>query len=225
MRNLIVLLLLALVPATFTSCRHGRTGPMGPAGENGQDGQDGQDGRDGIDGIDGRDGLSGIGFDYVRGMDGARVCNAALIVPAQHVLPDGILNFAPAEDPYDPDGLTLTFGTEELAFRIYLGMIMQGEYCVIEKEWGEGWDAVESENNPLVFAENGWVAVVPLDTLNLFDTSFLALLLDVGVLVEFGPNEVETEEGTVLEDVCLTLDYSRNRLKIGRKVRINFNRD
>lgn len=221
MRKLIVLMLLALVPASFTSCR----GHRGHDGINGTNGQDGQDGQDGIDGIDGKDGLSGIGFDYVRGMDGAQVCNTALIVPADLVLPSSILNFAPVEDPYDPDGLTLTFGTEQLAFRIYLGMIMQGEYCVVEHPEGEGWGAVESDNNPLVFAENGWVAVVPIETLQLFDPLFQLTLLDAGVLLEFGPNEVEVEETVVLEDVCLTLDYSRSHLRLGHQFRINFNRD
>lgn len=218
--KIVTLAAIAAVLSLLPSCRHGRTGPVGPQGEQGQPGNPG---------IDGIDGLNGISFDYVRGMDGATVCNRVLITNAANILPPNILAFAPEEDPYDPDGLTLTFGTESLAFRIYLGEIRAGEYCVVEKEWGQGWQGVESDNNPLAFLEDGYVAVVPEATLSLFDTSFQAELLMNGVWVEFGPREVveETETGeiTMLEDVCKTLDYSRSHLKIGHKIRINFNRD
>jgi hypothetical protein len=199
------MILLATMPFLFAAChKHTRIVDESIPGADGQDGQDGQNGRDGIDGADG---LSGIGFDYVRGMDGAKVCNRAIIVNANLVLPSSILMFAPAEDPYDPDGLTLTFGTQDLAFRVYLGFMNRGEYCVIEKEHGYGWQAIDQ----LVFSQDGFVAIVPEETLSLFEDSFVATLLEQGILVEF--------------DSCKTLDYSRHCLKIGSKIRINFGRD
>jgi hypothetical protein len=199
MRKLLILLLLALVPASFTSCRHGKLGKPGEPGVTGQDGQDG------IDGVDGIDGLSGLGFDYVRSMDGATVCNGVLVIPAQHVVPASILALAPAEEPHESDGLTLTFGTVDSPIRFYLGTMLAGEFCVVEKVQGEGWVAV---GNPLVFLEPGFVAVVPPAMIPLVDPS----VLDFGVLVEF-------------EGECNTLDYSHSHLKIGKDIRINFKRD
>jgi hypothetical protein len=229
MRKLLVIALALLPALAMTAChKHTRIieqGQDGLNGQNGEDGLNGRDGRDGLNGengIDGKDGLSGIGFDYVRGMDGALVRNAVLAVPAQFVLPSTILNFAPAEDPYDPDGLTLTFGTQELAFRVYLGTMYRGEYCVVETVRGEGWVPVGDE---LIFTEQGFIALVPLDTFMLFDVSFQAELLANGSWVEFGPREVIVDDMVTLEPVDLMLDYDRRRLSIGNDIRINFCRD
>ena len=200
MRNLLIVLL-ALVPAFafMSSCkRHTRIIEIrdGPAGE---DGQNGQDGTDGIDG------LNGLSFDYVRGMDGAVICEGALVIPAQYVVPANILALAPTEDPHDPDGLTLTFGTINSPIRFYLGSMLAGEFCLVEKINGEGWVPV---GGVLIFPEPGFVAVVPPEMIPLVDPS----VLDLGRLVEF-PEE------------CNVLDYSRNHLRIGKDIRINFNRD
>ena len=187
MRNLLIVLL-ALIPAfALTSCkRHTRIVEIhdGPAGEAGQDG------------IDGINGLNGLGHYYVRGMDGASVCDGALVIPAQYVVPSAILALAPAEDPYDPDGLTLTFGTLESPLRFYLGMVMAGEFCLVEKVQGEGWVTV---GEPLSFGESGFVAVVPPEMIPLIDPS----VLSEGRLIEF-PEE------------CLILEYSLNRHHFNR---------
>lgn len=218
----------------------GEAGPQGPTGPQGPQGEQGVPGRDGVDGLDGIDGLNGIGFDYVRGMDGARVCNRALVINAACVIPPEILSLAPLEDPYDPDGLTLTFGIADEPFRVYLGMIMAGEYCVAEKQRGQRWDAVDSPNNPLTWLSDGeftqWIAVVPEETFLLFNEETQTELLGKGVMLEFGPttetvfNEETQMDEHVDVDVCLTLEYSRFFLKIGRRHelprhRINFFRD
>lgn len=206
MRKLTILMLLALVPASFTSCRHGRTGPQGESGVNGEDGQDGQDG---IDGLDGSDGLNGIGFDYVRGITGADLCTSFLVIPAGFVLPEAILNLAPPVNWHDPEGATLTFGDVNLSFRYYLAPMMAGEFCVVER--GEGWEAL----GQVIMPEAGLLAIVPLGTLQV-----LALdpgVLDQGVLVELGAED--QEEG------CVNLRYDRRHLYFGRNIRINFNRD
>lgn len=199
MRNLLIVLL-ALIPAFafMSSCkRHTRIIEIhdGPAGE---DGQNGQDGTDGIDG------LNGLSFDYVRGMDGATICEGALVIPAQYVVPASILALAPAEDPHNPNGLTLTFGTTDSPIRFYLGSMLAGEFCLVEKIHGEGWVAV---GDPLIFPEPGFIVIVPPIMIPLVDPS----VLNFGVIVEF-PGE------------CNTLNYSRNHLRIGSDIRINFNR-
>ena len=176
MKNTITILCALLLAFSFTSCRHGRTGPQGEPGQNGA-------------GIPGKDGVDAIGFDYVRGMDGAQVCGGAVVVDAAKVVPEAILALAPAEDPFDPDGLTLTFGTIESPIRLYLGVVRAGQLCVIEK--GEG------VLGQLRFAEDGYVAVVP-------PAAVTALGLTEGVIVEF--------EG------CKVLDYSRWKLRIGKKI-------
>lgn len=209
MRKLMILALLALVPASFTSCRHGRTGQQGEPGVNGQDGQDGQDG---IDGLDGSDGLNGIGFDYVRGVSGAELCTNFLVIPANLVLPEAILNFAPPIDWHDIQGATLTFGNEALSFRYYLAPMMLGEYCVVEKVHGEGYVPL----GQVSLTESGWLAVVPLGTLQV-------LALDPGVL-EQGVLVTLTEEDQE-EEGCVTLDLDRRHLHFGKNIRINFNRD
>ena len=200
MRNLLILLLALSLPVFATSCTHHHKkivkGEQGPAGE---DGQDGQDGADGIDG------LNALGFDYVRGMDGALVCDGALVIPAQYVVPANILALAPAEDPHDPDGLTLTFGTIDSPLRVYLGRMAAGEYCLVEKVQGEGWVPVGDQ---LVFTETGFVAVVPPSMIPLLDPA----VLEHGVMAEFA-------------EECKVLDYSNSHLKIGGDFRINFNRD
>ena len=207
MRNLLILMLLALVPASFTSCRHGRTGPAGEPGQNGigQDGTDGQDGQDGGDGANGNNGLNGMGFDYVRGMDGATICDSALVINASEIIPADILRFAPAEDTYDADGLTLTFGIVGAPFRCYLGAVSAGEYCVVEKVHGEGWVAV---GDPLVFDEDGWVAIVPPD-----------------MIPYLGPLAFDRARVLEFYGECNVLDYSSHRLQIGKDIRINFRRD
>lgn len=200
MRKLLIALMLLVPCMMSTSCkRHTRIIETGEQGENGQDGQDGQDGIDGIDGLD------GLGFDYVRGMDGATVCDGVFVIDARFVVPESILQLAPAEDPYDPDGLTLTFGTADSPIRIYLGMMLAGEYCLVEKVKGEGWVPV---GDPLIFPEDGWIAVVPPNMIPLLDPG----AFELGTVVEF-PEE------------CNVLDYSRNHLTIGKDIRINFNRD
>ena len=213
MRNLLILMLLVFVPATFTSCRHGRTGPQGEPGMNGNDGQDGQngnDGQDGQDGNDGIDGLNGIGFDYVRSMDGAVICNSALIIEAQDVIPANILALAPVNAGHDLEGLTLTFGTPDSPIRVYLGSVQAGEYCVVEKLRGEGWVAV---GEPLTFEEDGFIAIIPPEFYNFVRPPVFAdALLRIHV-VEFGGE-------------CNELNYNDGHyLRIGKDIRINFNRD
>lgn len=202
MRKVMILALLALVPTSFMSCR----GHRGHSGADGTDGVNGQDGQEGDNGTDGIDGLNGIGFDYVRGMDGAVVCEGAMIIPARFVVPADILALAPNEDPFDPDGLTLTFGTTDSPLRFYLGMVMAGEFCVVEKVQGEGWEPV---GEPLVFTEPGFIAVVPPSMIPFINPAFLS----EGRVVQFP------------ED-CKVLNYSRNHLNIGKScIRINFGRD
>lgn len=215
MRNLLLLTFMLVPALVFTAChKHtriieaGEDGSSGGDGANGADGADGtngEDGADGADGSDGIDGLNGLGFDYVRGMDGAEICEGALIIPAQYVVPANILALAPAEDPYDPDGLTLTFGTVDTPIRFYLGTMFAGEYCLVEKVHGEGWVAV---GGALVFEEKGFIAIVPPEMVPFVDPA----VLQYGRVVDF-PAE------------CNVLDYSRHHLKIGRDIRINFNRD
>lgn len=211
MRSLLMLLMLVLVPASFTSCRHGRTGPQGEPGQNGigQDGQDGQDGADGEDGQDGQDGLNGIGFDYVRSMDGATVCNSALVVPANLVVPTNILSLAPQGDDHHLEGLTLTFGSLDSPIRVYLGAVRAGEYCVLEKVHGEGWIQVGEQ---LVFTEDGYVAIIPPEFYNFVNPPVFADALLNAHVVEFAGE-------------CNELNYSSRYLKIGKDIRINFNRD
>lgn len=195
MRSVFAILLVVVLPFMFTSCHKTKRkyitieGEQGPAGE---------------DGTNGSDGLNALGFDYVRGMDGAEVCDAALIIPAHLVVPANVLALAPAEDPYDPDGLTLTFGTADSPFRVYLGFMLAGEHCLIEKVEGEGWVTV---GDPLVFSESGFVAVVPLEMIPLLDPT----VVTAGRLVEF-------------PDECRILDYSKFRLAVGDTLRINFDR-
>lgn len=188
--------LLAVLSAfTFTSCkRHTKIIHDGPQGEQGEQGKPGVDG------------LNGIGFFYTRSMDGAVVCDGALIIPARFVVPAAILALAPNEDTYDPDGLTLTFGTIDSPLRFYLGMVMAGEFCVVEKVKGEGWEPV---GEPLVFTESGFIAIVPPSMIPLVDPA----VVTEGRIVEFPAD-------------CKILDYSRNHLKIGKScIRINFGRD
>lgn len=208
MRNLLVLLMLLLVPMSFTSCRHGRTGPVGEPGMNGVDGQDGQDGANGQDGQDGADGLDGIGFDYVRGMEGATVCNSALVVPADLVVPANILALAPEDGGHHLEGLTLTFGHIDSPVRVYLGAVRAGEYCVIEKVRGDGWVQVGER---LVFTEDGFIAVIPPEFYNFVSPPVLADALLSAHVVEF------TGE-------CYELHYDSHHLKIGKNIRVNFNR-
>ncbi len=214
MRSLLIVLL-ALLPAfAFTSCkRHTRIIEVqnGPAGENGQDGEDGKDGVDGVDGLDGKNGLNSIGFDYVRGVTGAELCTNFLVIPANLVLPEPILNLAPPINWHDIQGATLTFGNVDLAFRYYLAPMMAGEFCVVEKVHGEGYVPL----GQVSLVESGWLAVVPLGTLQL-----LALdpgILEQGVLVTLEPED--QEEG------CVLLKLDRNHLHFGSNIRINFNRD
>lgn len=207
MRNLLTLLLLLLVPLSFTSCRHGRTGPQGEPGMNGIDGQDG---KDGADGIDGKNGLNGIGFDYVRGITGAELCESFLVIPANLVIPNAILNLAPPINWHDVQGSTLTFGDVELSFRYYLAPMRGGEYCVVERD--EGWNALGS----VTMDETGLLAIVPLGTIQT-----LALdpgVLAKGVLVTLEPTDCDPEG-------CVTLKFDGHHLYFGSKIRVNFNRD
>lgn len=207
MRSLLTLLLLLLVPLSFTSCRHGRTGPQGEPGMNGADGQDGQNGKDGADGINGKDGLNGIGFDYVRGITGAELCESFLVIPANLVIPSSILNLAPPTNWDNIYGSTLTFGDVELSFRYYLAPMRAGEYCVIERD--EGWNSLGS----VTMQEKGLLAVVPLGTIQT-----LALdpgVLSQGVLVNLEPTDCDP-------DGCVTLKFDGRRLYFGRNIRINF---
>ena len=220
MHRLLVLILLVLVPASFTSCRHGRTGKQGEPGQNGI-GQDGQDGQDGNDGLDGSDGLNGIGFDYVRSMDGAVVCNSALIVPVNLIVPANILALAPGDGQHHLEGLTLTFGTLDSPIRVYLGKVRAGEYCVLEKMRHNDDDDDDDDDDrgtwtpvgeQLIFTEDGYVAVVPPEFYNFVNPSvFTDTLLSLFV-VEFSGE-------------CNELNYSSRYLKIGKDIRINFNRD
>ena len=184
---LFIVTLLGLVGAGgfLTSC----TDKHYHVGENGDDGVDGEDGEDGQDGNDGSDGLA---FDYVRGMDGAMIYEGALIIQAEHVVPPAILAFAPEEDPYDQDGLTLTFGTIESPIRVYLGRVWVGQYCVIERD--------EGVLGQLDFYEDGYVAIVPPEYLSLFN-----LTPTDGVVVEF-------------EGECKELNYSSRRIKLGKDI-------
>ena len=215
MHKLLILMLLALVSASFTSCRHGKIGKQGEPGVNGIDGngvvgQDGQDGADGEDGEDGLNGLNGIGFDYVRGMEGAIVCNSALIVPANLVVPAHILDLAPVGGGHHLDGLTLTFGSLDSPLRVYLGAVHAGEYCILEKQGSDGWVQVGQQ---LIFVEDGFVAIIPPEFyLAVSPPVFADALLRVHV-VQF-PGE------------CYELHYHEDRhIKIGKDIRINFNRD
>lgn len=213
MRKLMILALLALIPATFNSCR----GHRGHGGADGTDGVNGTDGTDGIDGLDGSDGLNGIGFDYVRGITGAELCESFLVIPANLVLPSAILNLAPPVNWYDVQGSTLTFGDVALSFRYYLAPMMAGEYCVVERgDDIEGWEAL----GQVVFPEAGLLAIVPLGTLQV-----LALdpgVLDQGVVVTLDLNDGEEED----EDAgCVLLKLRRGHLNFGHNIRINFNRD
>ena len=136
-------------------------------------------------------------------MNGAKLYDGAFVIPARYVVPSKILMLAPNEDPHDPVGLTLTFGTEDTPIRFYLGTVMAGEHCVVEKVRGEGWASI---GEPLVFEETGFVVIVPPEMIPLIDPA----VLDQGRVVEFAGE-------------CNVLDYSRNHLKIGSDVRINFN--
>lgn len=213
-KTVILTTLLALSCLLMTSCRHGRmgkSGETGSQGEQGETGPQGQNGLDGINGIDGSNGLNGIGFDYVRGVTGAELCTNFLVIPANLVLPEPILNFAPPIDWHDIQGATLTFGDVALAFRYYLMPMMAGEYCVVEKVHGEGYVPL----GQVLLTESGWLAVVPLGTLQI-----LALdpgVFDQGILVTLEPED--QEEG------CVTLSFDRNHLHFGKNIRINFNRD
>jgi len=210
MRSLMIVLLLALAGSAFlTSChRH-----------NGANGVDGVDGVDGNDGIDGVDGLNGIGFDYVRGITGAELCDSFLVIPANLVLPAGVLNLAPPINWRKLEGATLTFGTEVLSFRYYLAEVMAGELCVVERDY-------ESEElevlGQIVVEEDGWLAIVPLSTLQ------VAVLdpgvLEQGVLVTLELYD-ENEEEEAEDDGCVLLKFNRRHLSFGHDVRINFNRE
>ncbi len=214
MRKLLILALLALVPVTF-SCR----GHRGGAGTDsiGSDGIDGTDGTDGVDGIDGSDGLNGLGFDYVSFITGAELCESFLVIPANLVIPAGILNLSPPIDWRKPRGATLTFGNEVLSFRYYLAPVMAGELCVVYSDYEE-----EDEGEVLgqiLILENGWLAIVPLGTLQL--AALDPGVLEQGVLVTLDSYEEEEEEG----EVCVLLRLTRRYLSFGPDVRIDFNRD
>lgn len=212
MRKLLVLMLLALIPATLNSCR-------GHRGHSGQDGVNGQDGQDGVDGIDGSDGLNGIGFDYVRGITGAELCDSFLVIPANLVLPEAILNLAPPINWYKPSGATLTFGDVGLSFRYYLAEVMAGELCVVERNY----ETEELEVlGQIVMPEDGWLAVVPLATLQV--AALDPGVLEQGVLVTLELWD-ENEEEEAEDDGCVLLKYNRRHLSFGHDVRINFNRD
>lgn len=212
MRKFLILLLLVLVPASFTSCSRGHRGHAGI-------GSDGVDGTDGTDGIDGSNGLNGLGFDYVRGITGAELCDSFLVIPANLVLPAGILNLAPPINPRKLQGATLTFGTEVLSFRYYLAEVMAGELCVVERDYESEEEEVLGQ---IVVAEDGWLAIVPLGTLQV--TALDPGVLEQGVLVTLELYD-ENEEEEAEDDGCVLLKFNRRHLSFGHDVRINFNRE
>jgi hypothetical protein len=167
--------------------------------------------------------------------------------------PSNVLALAPVEDPYRPDGLTLSFKISNLRLRTYLGAVAAGEYCVIEKVVGEGWVPM---GDPIVFDTDGWIAVVPSETLSLYSADFLASLLEAGAIwLRYGPvpadapedtengeddhdddvaeshirgeeGEAGDEERDTLINVCKRLAFTRYHLWIDKySYRINFNRD
>ncbi len=195
MRKLLVLMLLALVPASFMSCTDGRRGHQGEPGITGQAGSDG---------------LNGIGFDYVRAMEGAEVCNSALIVPANLVVPANILALAPSNGGRHLEGLTLTFGHVDSPVRVYLGAVQAGGYCVVEREGSKGWTPVGER---LVFVKDGFIAVIPPEFFGFVSPPVLADALLKAHVIDFTGK-------------CYELHYHDYRhLKIGKRIRINFRRD
>ncbi len=210
MRKFMILMLLALIPVALTSCHKHR-------GHRGTDGTNGVDGQDGTDGLDGSNGLNGIGFDYVRGINGAELCESFLVIPADLVIPAEILNLAPPIDWYKLETSTLTFGTVAVSFRYYLAPMMAGEYCLVERgDDIQGWEAL----GQVSLLGNGLLAVVPLGTLQV--AALDPGVLEQGVLVTLDLNDGEEEDE---DSGCVLLKFDRSHLHFGHNIRINFNRD
>lgn len=123
-------------------------------------------GEDGSDGKDGADGLDGLGFDYVRGIEGAKFTSGVVVMDARDVVPAAVLAWAP---PGSYEGLTLTFGTANAPTRVYLADVAEGASCVIDLCGHGELGRIEAKQ----------IALVPIE---------FALALGVqdrGVLVEF----------------------------------------
>ncbi len=196
MRNTLLILALLAPALLSTACnRHTRIV------EDGQQGDPGQPGNDG---------LNGLGFDYVRGIAGATICEGAVLVPAQYIVPQPILDLAPEPLAGIRLGLTLTFGTVESPLRVYLFPMDAGTHCVFERteqdpdeknDVRRRWDVV----GQLKFDEAGHLAIVPPSMIPYISP----LGLDHATTIQW-PSE------------CVEIGTRPHRLTLGRKVRINF---
>lgn len=114
----------------------------------------GDPGKDGRDGKDGADGLNGLGFDYVRGIEGARFNSGVVVMGARDVVPAAVLAWQP---PGSYEGLTLTFGVKDAPTRVYLADVDAGASCVIDLcDPGTGWKELGQ-------VQADQIALVPLE--------------------------------------------------------------
>ena len=97
MRNLLLVSLIGISCIAPSCTRHRTIVEEGEPGDNGPQGPQGEQGE------------PGVSFDYVRGINGAEICDRALVIPAHVFVPSAILAFAPVESNRHPEGLTLTF--------------------------------------------------------------------------------------------------------------------
>lgn len=133
---------------------------------------EGDSGGDGSDGKDGADGLDGLGFDYVRGIEGAKFNSGVVVMDSRDVVPAAALAWAP---PGSYEGLTLTFGTANAPTRVYLADVAEGASCVIDLCGHGELGRIEAKQ----------IALVPIEFA-------LALgIVDRGVRVDFpGENQI-----------------------------------
>lgn len=173
-----ITLILIFASLALTGChRHNKTTVV--------EGTQGEAGTDGVDGTD------GLGFGFVRDIDGSSLTSSYWIGDASCVVPQHILEAAPADD--DPrEGIILYLGGADEFSRYYLLAMPAGSYCVVDREEYE-------ELGTLDFASDGHLAVVELSTLQSLE--LFSEIVDKGIVVEI--------------DEPVLIDAKRTELRIG----------